>query len=125
VLQGGKGKNILIGGDGADFIQGGNSGDLLIAAATAYDANIAANRLALCAIEEEWTHGGNYKEHIMHLIGGGGRNGSFVLNAATVSDDGDVDVLRGGKGKDFFIARVDLAVLDSVDKSKDEMVLNI
>jgi photosystem II stability/assembly factor-like uncharacterized protein len=125
LLQGNKGRNVLIGGDGADSIQSGNSGDLLIAAATSYDSNTAANRLALCAIQDEWTHGGNYNDHILHLTSGGGQNGSYVLNAATVSDDGDVDLLRGGKGRDFFIARVNVGVLDIVDKNKDEMILTI
>ena len=45
-----------------------------------------------------------YLVRVDHLTNGGGKNGTTVLNATTVLNDGVVDDLRGGNGADYFIA---------------------
>jgi hypothetical protein len=103
VLLGGTGRDILIGGAGADELTGYNAGDILVAASTTYDTNTVANRQALCEILHTWQHGG--------------RNSS-LLNAATVNDDLEVDVLTGGHGTDWFIADAN----DLTDQAHNELL---
>jgi Ca2+-binding RTX toxin-like protein len=102
-LSGGDGNDILIGGNGADSLDGGNGSDLLIAGRTSYDNSLAD----LSALMAEWGRTDvSYATRIAHLNGtlGGGRNGSRVLNATTVFDDGGaVDTLTGDAGLDWFI----------------------
>ena len=79
---------MLIGGQGADRLEGGNGDDLLVAGSTKFDTNNAANRSAICDIDDEWTGGtGGWKGHIDHLTTGGGKNGTTLLNSTTVFDD--------------------------------------
>jgi hypothetical protein len=92
-------RNVLIGRGGADQLDGGGDEDLLIASATAYDTNPAA----LLGIVREWARtDAPYDIRIGHLRTGGGLNGTSVLNASTVSDDGAADILTGGDGQDCF-----------------------
>jgi hypothetical protein len=95
---------------------------MLIGGTTAFDANL----LALCAIAAEWASTNNYVTRISHLQGTnpGGLNGAYLLTAATVSDDGAADVLRGQGGTDWFFAHVQGGgVLDTViDLQRDELV---
>jgi Ca2+-binding RTX toxin-like protein len=101
VLVGGKGRNVMIGGAGKDRIFGGPKDDILIGGTTDYDMNEAALR----AILAEWTSDADYQTRVDHLLGtlAGGLNGSYDLNADTVHDDGDSDVLRGAGGRDWFL----------------------
>jgi type VI protein secretion system component Hcp len=104
-LFGGGGRDILIGGVGADSLRGSAGDDLLIGGTTDYDANPAA----LEAILAEWRRTGvSYADRISHLRDGapGGRNGTFLLNAATVHDDAAVDTLFGEGDTDWFFARL-------------------
>ncbi|HZY90888.1 MAG TPA: acid phosphatase [Gemmataceae bacterium] len=105
VLVGGRGASILIGGAGNDLLVAGAGGSILIGGTTKYDANIAA----LKALEAEWSRTDEtYLQRVTHLNGGatGGLNGAYLLNTSTVHDDGATDVLVGGKGMDWFFARL-------------------
>jgi acrosin len=112
ILDGGAGRDILIGGNGADQLTGGTDEDLLIAGSTSYDYNLAA----LNALMAEWGRtDASYATRIAHLNGTlpNGRNGTRVLNASTVFNDGGaVDMLTGGADLDWFIDFVNDIVTD-------------
>ncbi len=126
-LNGGTGQDILIGGRGSDELVGGGGGDLMIGGRTAFDSNT----LALTAILGEWTSTRSYEVRIANLkgIGVGPRaNGNNFLKVgplATVFDDDAVDSLRGGSGRDWFLARrtglkkdklIDIAINELVEE---------
>jgi eukaryotic-like serine/threonine-protein kinase len=102
ILYGGSGRNLLIGGAGSDTLYAGSGGDILIGGHTSYDNDLAA----LAAVMAEWGRTDvDYATRVAHLSGSlGGLNGSYLLNATTVFDDGTTDVLYGGTGLDWFIA---------------------
>jgi Ca2+-binding RTX toxin-like protein len=100
-LLGAGGRDILIGGAGTDRLSGGDRDDLLVGGATAFDSDPKA----LNAIRAEWSSAALYGPRIKHLSGtlAGGLNGSTVLTAATVSDDGAAaDTLTGGANWEWF-----------------------
>src|SRR5262249_51188280 len=102
-ISGGLAANILIGGQEADTLKAGSAGDILIAGFTNFDANQAA----LKAIQAEWTRtDASYAQRIADLSAGGGNNGAYVLNNATVHDDGSRDSLIGGAALDWFFAHL-------------------
>jgi Ca2+-binding RTX toxin-like protein len=105
-LVGGNSQDLMIGGKGADILTGNNAGDILIAASTAYDTNTVANRQALCEILHTWQHGGRM---------------SALINAATINDDTEVDVLTGGLGMDWFIKDAN----DILDATKQELTSDL
>jgi acrosin len=99
-LTGNAGRNVLIGGPGADILDGGDGDDLLIGGSTTYGANTAA----VLAIVREWARtDASYSTRIAHLSNGGGLNGTYVLNATTLRDDGVADTFTGGPGSDWFL----------------------
>jgi uncharacterized repeat protein (TIGR01451 family) len=112
VLVGGAGDDVLIGGDGRDILIGGTGKDqlyadgasILIGGTTDFDTNAAA----LSALLAEWARTDeNYATRLSHLSGAtaGGVNGAYLLNAQTVHDDGQADLLVGGDdGLDWFFA---------------------
>src|SRR5262249_33591238 len=103
ILVGGSGRNILLGGTGADELHGGGDEDLLVGGATAHDANLPA----LLSLLAEWSRtDADYETRLGHLDGGlaGGLNGTSLLNAQTVTDDGATDGLFGHVGRDRFFA---------------------
>jgi hypothetical protein len=126
-LVAGNGKDVLIGGQGADRLEGGNGDDLLVAGSTKFDTNNAANRSAICDIDDEWTGGaGGWKGHIDHLTTGGGKNGTTLLNSTTVFDDTSADNLLGQTGKDWFLMnQTGGGTLDSSDADKNEIVTDL
>jgi Ca2+-binding RTX toxin-like protein len=118
VLVGGGGDNILVGGPGNDVLIGGcgcnleigggrdslfgtGGQDILFGGSTTYDANATALR----AIMDEWTSSSSYSDRVAHILGTkpGGLNGSYFLNADTLVDDGQANVLWGGCSRDWFI----------------------
>ncbi len=102
-LHAGSGRDILIGGGGADVLYAGGGGDILIGGTTDWDDNLTA----LTALRAEWGRTDlSYQARINHLDGAvaGGLNGSYLLDAQTVHDDGAVDQLFGGGGMDWFFA---------------------
>ena len=112
VLTGHAGRDLLIGGAGADRLVGTDDDDILIAASTDHDANAAA----LQAIMDEWISVRDYATRVANIrdgSGGGGVNGAFFFDNATVNDDGAVDTLSGSLGQDWFLARTS-AVADAI-----------
>ena len=105
-LVGGNSRELMIGGKGADNLTGNNAGDILIGALTTYDTNTVPNRQALCEILHTWQQGGRM---------------STLLNAATVNDDTEVDVLTGGFGVDWFISDLN----DILDQAKNELASDL
>ncbi|MEP3481648.1 MAG: PKD domain-containing protein [Fuerstiella sp.] len=102
-LWGRNGDDVVIGGSGKDFLDGGNGDDLLIADSWAFEDSL----LALDAVSTEWNRSDvGYDEKRDHLRGlaAGGANGQYVLNDATLTDDGQRDFLRGRRGRDLFFA---------------------
>ena len=99
-LSGGAGLDILIGGLGNDFLLGDADDDILIGSETDFDAA----DVALLALMAEWSSGGTYEDRVNNLRAGGGANGTFALDATTVSDDERPDTLLGLGGRDWFLA---------------------
>jgi Ca2+-binding RTX toxin-like protein len=98
-LIGGAGRDILIGGAGADTVRAGSGGDILIGGSTAFDAD----PVALLALAAEWgRQDASSEQRVQHLFGGGGLNGTVLLNAQTVARDTAIDQLFGGSGDDWF-----------------------
>jgi Ca2+-binding RTX toxin-like protein len=98
VLVAGAGRDILIGGTGRDVLVGGRNDDILIAGSTAYDNNEAA----LLQIESVWSSDMSYADRVTAIRTG--TNGVPKLDATTVTDNGNKDVLYGGTGQDWFFA---------------------
>jgi hypothetical protein len=117
--------DVLLGGADVDKLVGGSGDDLLIAGPTAFDTDLSA----LMDIFDEWTSGSSYADRIAHLTGtaggvngtAGGVNGTTVLSAVTVDDDLVKDVLKGAKGKDWFVVS-DLDTLDLQGVEKELVV---
>jgi hypothetical protein len=89
--------------------------DILIGGLTAFDdaASNPDSEAALPAILTEWSSAQDYLTWVNSLVNGGGRNGSYTLTAGvTVYDDGGVDVLDGGPGRDLFFAGLEDMVKD-------------
>jgi subtilisin family serine protease/methionine-rich copper-binding protein CopC len=103
VINAAQGRDILIGGSGADNLDGGPDDDLLVPTATAHDAN----RQALVAIQQEWRRTDTYAHRVANILGtgGGGANGSFQFNTATVIDDNVSDSMQGSSGTNWFFSR--------------------
>jgi Ca2+-binding RTX toxin-like protein len=89
-LNGGSGRSILIGGRGKDRLVGASGDDILIGGYTIYEGNA----LVFCALLEEWNSGEDYETRVARL--------RLLLNATTVLDDGEVDMLTGSSGFDWF-----------------------
>jgi uncharacterized repeat protein (TIGR01451 family) len=106
-LNGSRGRDVLIGGRGADRLAGGRGSDLLVSGRTAFDDKAAA----LAAIVAEWSSSRSFKARVANLRGSGAgtrENRNDFLDAsgpdATVLDDNDPDKLKGGTGRDWFLA---------------------
>lgn len=114
-LTGSGQRDILLGGTGADNLVGGAGDDLLFGGTTGYESNVAA----LLALLAEWNGPSNYPTRLEHLRGtvAGGLNGTTILANSpidTLIDDGEIDMLTGGLGRDFFIAGLNDLVVDRV-----------
>jgi Ca2+-binding RTX toxin-like protein len=146
LVHGQGGRDVLIGGDGADRIVGQTDDDILVAGYSTHDSNLSA----LNAILSEWTSDRSYGQrsanimnHAVNIPGGPftpsgtGDNGNFFLTpeddpttvaveAPTVFDDGDVDVLTGSQGQDLFLFNADNPVQDTItDLSSSEFAADI
>jgi alkaline phosphatase len=97
ILRGGDGRDIQIGGTGRDLLFGGRGDDLQVGGTTSYDEDLDA----LLAILAEWTSERSFAERQGNLTNGGGENGSVVLDADTVMEDNERDMLFGGFGHDW------------------------
>jgi Ca2+-binding RTX toxin-like protein len=107
VLSGGTGRDLLVGGSGRDTLSGNGLEDILVGARIIYldEATGALDLTAFSAIMAEWTRTDlDTNERITHLEGTpGGLNGPYSLNAATVINDEEIDLLQGGGGADWFL----------------------
>lgn len=100
LLVGGGGRDLLIGGVGADRIVGNDDDDILIAGVYLFETSYEN----LCAIMDEWTRTDKTaSERVENLRSGGGLNGMVVLDATTLLNDTDADVLTGSSGFDWFV----------------------
>jgi Ca2+-binding RTX toxin-like protein len=121
-LFGNAGRDLLIGGLGADILHGGKGDDVLIGGTTDFDDN----QSVLDAIIAEWARtDASYSLRINHLRDGtaGGLNGSYLLNAMTVHDDGAIDEVWGEDGTDWFLAQASGLSADVLkSKSGSEVV---
>eukprot|EP00913_Durusdinium_trenchii_P010877 g10206.t1 len=109
-LTGGSGRDLIIGGDGRDLLFGGFGEDLIITGSTVYDSNPSALR----QIHNEWNSNRDYESRVKNIRGEDNatfadrKNGSYSLkndgDDATVFDDGDLDIVFGGFGRDWFFA---------------------
>jgi Ca2+-binding RTX toxin-like protein len=99
VLTGGSGRDLLISGGGNSTLQSGSGEAILIGAHYIFDTNLAA----LDAILAEWSRPIPYAARVHDLIFGGGLNGPFVLNTATVFPQPGSTRLTSGLGLDFLI----------------------
>jgi hypothetical protein len=98
-ITGGLGRDLLIAGLGASKRFAGSGGDLLIGGWTDYDLTSTAltydrKLAALGAIMAEWGSSDSYATRVNDLSQGG-LNGSYLLNAATVHENGQADTLSG------------------------------
>lgn len=92
ILTGGGARDILIGGDGSDILLGNSQDDILVAGSTDYDNNVAALDLILA----QWLLPLNFAQRVNGLK-------ASYLNNSTVHDDGDIDILLGVGGTDWFL----------------------
>jgi hypothetical protein len=69
----------------------------------------------------EWGSANSYATRVSNLTNGGGLNGSYLLNASTVHDNGQTDTLLGttGSALDWFFA----AASDIVKNKKNGEVV--
>ena len=105
-LSGGGVRDIIFGGFGADLISGGNGEDILVGGKTTYDNDVDAIR----AILAEWTtNARGFQQRSDNIFGtgtGSRLNGNYFLNDSTVTDDGVLDAISGGNGRDWFFAQL-------------------
>jgi uncharacterized delta-60 repeat protein len=112
VLAGGAEWDVLIGGAGADRLSGGSGDDLLIGSATLFDVD----PIWLGQIRVAWTGGDSYQDRITALTT---PNPNPTLSAYSVPNDGERDVLIGGrKDLDWFV----VSLPDAVVKETPETV---
>ncbi len=116
-LVGGGGRNILVGGLGSDRLEGRGGDDLVIGGRTALDNNTGS----LWQLLAEWSSTRTYDQRIANLNGTGvgpRSNGeSFLRNDledTIFGDEGMLDELLGGTGRDWFIADLEDQLLDRV-----------
>jgi Ca2+-binding RTX toxin-like protein len=102
MLAGDVGADLLIGGDGIDTLTAGKHSDLLIGGSTLHDGD----ETALRAILDEWRSRRSYDQRVANLVsgGGGGLNGTTLLDGASLVGDSFADILRGGKAQDWFLS---------------------
>ena len=110
-LYGLAGRDLLIGGLGSDILEGGRQDDILIGAVVTNNDD-----KDLEAILDIWTSNTRYLDRVNKLRADGG-----LLNLATVDDDGERDLMRGDRGRDWFFANLkDDKIRSGLDKVQDK-----
>jgi hypothetical protein len=108
-LTAGDGRNLFIAGGLPVMIQGGAGDNILIGGSTQWDYDTTA----LAAIMAEWTRTDvDYSQRVYDLLNGGGLNGSYVLNASTVTGNGGGNTLLGNGGLNLYFGNPDFDVND-------------
>jgi hypothetical protein len=78
------------------------------------------------AIQAEWTGGNAYAQRTANVLSGGGANGAFKFNSATVIDDNAIDTSSGDSGRDWFFARRTGGNTDVLtDRLSDELITDL
>ena len=116
-LIGGAGNNVLIGGTGSDALTGGANEDLMLGA----DYTGGTDAKSLILLRNEWASTTAFDTRIAHLLGTliGGANGSTLLTSLTVIEDGAVDTLTGGSGRDWYLNNAEGSVVENHDSVTD------
>lgn len=122
IITGGNGRDLIIGGRGADDISGNEGQDLIVSGQVDLSEN------ALRQIHAEWIVRSDYEGRTRAITNtivrpNGKRqvldpqaNGTFlfpITSERNVLDDGDIDQIHGGSGRDLFFADFDLDVIDA------------
>lgn len=110
-LLGGTGRDVLIGGLGLDTIDGGSDDDILIAGRSTNENSL----VSLGTIREEWAAATTYTARVTTLRTGVGSPAvSLKVNVNVLNDAGEIDLLTGGSGKDWFLKALDDTILDLI-----------
>jgi Ca2+-binding RTX toxin-like protein len=124
-LFGGHGRDLLFGGLGRDTLYGGAGSDLLLGSPTVHEGSF----FALVYLAYEWNRtDASLADRVGHVSGTlpGGYNGSFVLDAASVADDGEADELFGEGDDDWFLLTGSGAGLDLAgDADASDLTTNL
>jgi hypothetical protein len=119
VLVGGSGNNVLVSGRGDNILIAGCGGRNEILGTQGNNVEVGGsascqtNEAALAAIMAEWSSGDAYATRVGRIDGtiGGGLNGSWDLDAGTISHGAGYDYLFGGIGQNTYFARQTGSVL--------------
>jgi hypothetical protein len=102
------GRNLMIAGASSATLMGGTGEDILIGGTTSWDND----PVAIAAIMAEWSRTDiGYRQRMVHIVRGGGLNGTYRLNPTTVFGNGKANPIQGKSGRDLFFADV----LDTTD----------
>ena len=76
---------------------------------------------SLILLRNEWASSTAFDTRIAHLLGTliGGANGSTLLTSLTVIEDGAVDTLTGGSGRDWYLNNAEGSVVENRDSVTD------
>jgi Ca2+-binding RTX toxin-like protein len=109
-VNGGSGRDLMIAGTGKMKLVGNGGEDILIGGHTNFDTDATA----LNALMAEWTRTDLiYQQRVRHITRGGGLNGTYKLNPATVHGNGGGNTLLGGSAdKDLFFGNQTLDTTD-------------
>jgi len=99
LLIGGPSRDVLIGGAGADSLSGNGGDDMLVAGQTKYENNTSS----LLTFQKIWNGSDSYESRVDTLR---------QMGVTYVSDDGSVDHLAGGDGRDWFIGGKNMILSD-------------
>lgn len=105
VLNGSKGANILIGGAGVDNLKGGRPGNVLVPAATPYDAGQFSDEVALASLLDEWSSSASYASRIAAIESGVGSQ-SFQLAPSLLTNFSGRDHVSSTKNRDWVLTGV-------------------
>jgi Ca2+-binding RTX toxin-like protein len=104
LLYGGKGRSVLFGGRGKDKLFGADADDVLVGGSTQLDADPDADDdddAALAAVLAAWGSSNSYTSRVDSI--------GLLLSDL---DDGEVDDLSGGNGRDLFFGTLNDRLLD-------------
>ena len=105
VLNGGKGSNILLGGAGVDNLKGGRPGNVLVPAATPYDAGQYSDQIALASLLDEWSSSASYASRIAAIESGVGSQ-SFQLDPSLLTNFSGRDHVASTRNRDWVLTGV-------------------
>ncbi|HQR41018.1 MAG TPA: hypothetical protein PLX97_00010, partial [Gemmatales bacterium] len=117
ILNGSRGRDLLIAGRLASTLVGNEGDDLLIAGTTNYDTNASALR----AIRAEWGREASNSERVSNLTTSNGVNVP-KLTSATVRTNGGGNILLGGNDADLFFC---LLASDINDREANESLVSL